>query len=660
MISFLRLTFIIGLLTLGVAATTGADTTTFHILQTTDTHAYQYGHSFLGLDATFSNYISFVNQFTAKHPHTLVLDSGDITQGTAVSAFVYPAGSAPLENFFKVPNIMSTVGNHDLNEAAAKYIKYVSHISPSPWTDRMVTSNIRLLDDISSPMGTNLWTTRTINGLTAVIIGNIYTQINGDRTFKAGSPLDDKCYDVTEDGVYVLWPNQTFLDAPISYTYTDASGTKHEVNYKSTDNEATDFAKFIAATKPDLIIGLMHIPTFYQKQGIPDVPIHPDMVRNIQALRQVPGVKDLPLVFLTGHSHIWDQSPCKWTNSTGKYEDDNCFMWNGDKYDQVFGIINITLAKESDHYTLQNPATSRTRVNTSITEMEAILGEKLVCDEECQILNITLAAQVAQVDAWKYYGYLPEEWPQVTPYGNPKSVYNLWLKYFGPKVLGGNLTMINRGNLRRTAYKGNNYFEDMVELYPFSDLVTQVSGMTPEAIYYMIMKELPPAVQEPKDYKFNTELLAGNGYFSSPAPNELEAGKHYTLVYDHYDSGNAMDACEKAGAMCVRTVLTNSTGQPREIRSEFYEWFHETYGKNATHPTDLISSSLPTYTASTKTASKANTKTLVTDSSNSKKYAHMTKGDIAATVIVLSIVLACIGFGFGCCLGKKKSAKSLA
>ena len=655
-----------GLLAFALLSIAAATTVKFNILETTDTHAYQYGHSFMGLDATFSNYVSFVNQYVKKNPDTLVLDSGDITQGTAVSAYILPPGSAPLSTFFDIPNIISTVGNHDLNPGAADFIKYVSHASQTPWTNRMVTSNIRMKEDPSVPMGNVLWTTREIAGLKVAIVGVIYTEINGDRTFAHKPSSDSTCWDVDSDNVYVLWPNQTYNNYKISYTYKDEEGNDVSVDFDPSTNPSTNFPAWIAQEKPDLIISLSHIPTFVSYTPGADNILHPDLILNHQALRAVPGVEKIPIIFLTGHSHIWDESACKYTTSTGeKVDDSNCYIWNAEKYAEVFGIINLTFDQNSNGLQLINPETSRTRVNTSIELMEKVLGEPLVCDLDCQEMNITIASQVSRVDAWKFYGNLPNEWTHTVPYTNEYSIYNLWMKHFSPEVLKSEINIINGGNIRRGAYAGNNYFEDLVEIYPFADTVSKLDGLTAEVFYYIINGEVPPAGLDPKDYTYPLDTASKTSYYTYPPINTLEKGKVYSIVFDDYDTGIIATYCEKVGVTCTKTPVTYANGTVRQIRDDFYNWFQTTYATNCTHPEHLISASLPTYTAvSVSPSSKqpqphtTTTKTIASSSisSSSSHYAHMTKGDIAATVIVLSIALACIGFAFGCCLGKKKSS----
>ena len=670
---------VLGMLTATTVVPTEKDSTSvkINILETTDTHAYQYGHSFLGLDATFSDYSAFVTQYTAKNPDTLVLDSGDITQGTAVSAYILPAGSGPLSTFFDIPNIISTVGNHDLNAGAADYIKYVSHASPSPWEGRMITSNIRMKEDPSVPMGNALWTTRTVAGQKIAIVGAIYTEINGDRTFKHKPDGDSTCWQVDSDNVYVLWPNQTFNNAPISYTYTDINNKPVSVSLNPADNVNTNFPAWIAKEKPDMVIALCHIPTFlyYDWTTHTGSQLHPDLVLNYEALRAVPGLETLPLVFLTGHSHIWDQSACKLTDSKGKeIYDKNCYVWNGDKYDEVFGIIELEMTKNSSGLFLENPENARTRVNTSIALMEKALGEPLNCDVGCQEINITIASQISRVDAWDFYGYLAEDWTHACPYEEKYSIYNMWLKYFSPEILKSDINMIGGGNIRRGAYAGNNYFEDLVEIYPFADEVTQLTGVTPELLYYVLYGKEPAADLEPADYPTSTWETCGSGYYVDPPLTTLTKGKAYTIIYDSYDVSIINKACKKLGLDCTMTILNGADGQPLQIRDEFYSWFKTTYGKNDTHPTHLMQTSLPSYVApsatpasvkSTTSDSKPVAKSSATEDKSeapthtivfNDKYAHMTKGDIAATVIVLTIVCACLTFFCGCCVGKRRAS----
>lgn len=144
-----------------------AQGTSLVILHTNDTHSYldplPTNHPrFAGLGGA-ARRASLIAQVRERHPHVLLLDSGDIFQGTPYYNLF--GGEIELKVMSAMGYDVATIGNHEFDNGVAGFVGQMQHAS-----FEFVSSNYDVSD---SPLSAHVhpWTTRQFGPLKVGIFG---------------------------------------------------------------------------------------------------------------------------------------------------------------------------------------------------------------------------------------------------------------------------------------------------------------------------------------------------------------------------------------------------------------------------------------------------------------------------------------------------------
>ncbi|KAK3996007.1 Metallo-dependent phosphatase-like protein [Cladorrhinum sp. PSN332] len=122
----------------------------FNVLHTSDTHGWLSGHiKERNYGADWGDYVSFVREMKDKSNKMgvdlLVVDSGDLHDGTGLSDSTKPNGEVSNEIFAKQTGYdLLTIGNHELYVSDVAYQTFRNF--SRTWDGRYLTSNVQIMD----------------------------------------------------------------------------------------------------------------------------------------------------------------------------------------------------------------------------------------------------------------------------------------------------------------------------------------------------------------------------------------------------------------------------------------------------------------------------------------------------------------------------------
>ncbi|KAK4169454.1 Metallo-dependent phosphatase-like protein [Cladorrhinum sp. PSN259] len=162
-----------------------------NVLHTSDTHGWLSGHiKEKNYGADWGDYVSFVTGMKAKANDMgvdlLVIDSGDLHDGTGLSDSTKPGGEVSNEIFAKQTGYdLLTIGNHELYVSEVAYQTF--HNFSKTWGDKYLTSNVQIMDPETEEWAyigrTHKYFT-TPNGLRVMAFGVLFDFEEGSKDIK--------------------------------------------------------------------------------------------------------------------------------------------------------------------------------------------------------------------------------------------------------------------------------------------------------------------------------------------------------------------------------------------------------------------------------------------------------------------------------------------
>jgi len=117
----------------------GAQCDTLYILQSTDIHGHIYPYDYLNEEEAswgLAKISTIVNKYRKLHDHVILVDCGDMIQGTPLTDYYHQERSTEPEPMIQIMNAMKydvfTVGNHDIEQGPEIYDK-ARQESNFPW-----------------------------------------------------------------------------------------------------------------------------------------------------------------------------------------------------------------------------------------------------------------------------------------------------------------------------------------------------------------------------------------------------------------------------------------------------------------------------------------------------------------------------------------------
>ncbi|EEB07841.1 phosphoprotein phosphatase [Schizosaccharomyces japonicus yFS275] len=167
-----------------------------NFIHTTDTHGWLEGHATDDrYKANFGEFKSFVQRMkdiaARKNVDLIVIDTGDLHDGTGFSDLTTPDGIYTDEIFKNLPFDVLTIGNHELyNSDVSKYTysSFVPH-----WNGRYLTSNVDIFDPNTGkqvPFGKRSYYFTTSHGVRIMAFGFLFN-FRGHSSATVVTPVED-------------------------------------------------------------------------------------------------------------------------------------------------------------------------------------------------------------------------------------------------------------------------------------------------------------------------------------------------------------------------------------------------------------------------------------------------------------------------------------
>lgn len=504
----------------------------FTILQTTDIHAWVYGHAggandTVSFNAGIAELLSLRNRLAEQASTAgrgfLLFDSGDQVQGTGLS----DGAPVPGQNIWELLSEFNydglTVGNHDLNDVAA--VDWFRSEGRHLFRDAYLTSNVN-------------WTDTSATDNEGFYSGNavrvISDPVTGLRVLVVGLIYD-----------FELAPSRVKITPPELWATSDVANT-------------LIYDALVESGGPaDLVVSLCHIELdnavvpALQHGLLRTVGIVNSRVRAYFKLH--PYVDKTPSLWLMGHSHIWRHGPCP-PAEAGAAPSTQCYMVEADSYLWQVATYELDLVRSEANDVWQlssfpNPdilqlpdGTAGLRMNTDVlAEFQKIPTSNLL-----DAAGAALAAEIARrraalglddVIACSPRHYSAQGWT-----GDRDALPRLWMDVVLPASLpGGGRTSLassegrqliwaaNVLNLRDQLPAGPITRDTALMIFPFSEewnIIRDVSG-----------RNLYGAVFEFEDQPTGPSTWDSSPhYVVSERLDRLDPTERYDLVAPNYDS----------------------------------------------------------------------------------------------------------------------------
>ena len=493
---------------------------TFEIFHITDTHANIAGDPQNPGRASLPQVVEFHRHMNEQSKGaTFFIHSGDITQGSALSDADTPIpGLGNFLTHFADPEFIATVGNHDLDNGIVDYTIEQSTNNTSVFKDRYIATNLFSTVNNSAPTpftGTR-FITKTVNGTKMLIIG--------------------------------------FLDE--TWTYKPSYVTLK----KCADSLDADFASYATTADPDMVLVLQH-------SSITDGGKYlPQQAETVERIREVLG-DDMPILFLNGHAHHWEESPCYYTNGTVA---PNCYHRQGENNLRSIAFVNVNITK-LDNGSVTANFTLTPRFDNNIKNVRSHMGlaedAEFPCGSRCSAVNDTLNSLVNKIHPFDVLATSTRNYTRPSKPQNwldRNCGYYLWNKYIHPIVYNGtDIFLINTGSVKGDIREGAVKLDNVFAFAPYSEHRATSSGVSAKTLYALVHK-VAPSNEDPSSWADFFD--GGDSFYLNPPLSSLDINKTYNLVHNTFDRARIAKA-----ASIVGDTVTQNTDESIDLRSEIHK-----------------------------------------------------------------------------------------
>eukprot|EP00792_Barthelona_sp_PAP020_P013766 TRINITY_DN9285_c0_g1_i1.p1 TRINITY_DN9285_c0_g1~~TRINITY_DN9285_c0_g1_i1.p1 ORF type:complete len:629 (+),score=132.64 TRINITY_DN9285_c0_g1_i1:59-1945(+) len=400
------------------------------LLHTTDIHAWVYGHTHeTTYSGTFGDVLSFYEQLKTYHNNNnddfLLIDTGDLTQGTGFSDVQEPYGSLMLKAVEYLPYDFMTIGNHELG--------------------------------IPSLM-THFKNWDFLNSNKYICSNSFFAEEGNDECSKnknIGIPYIIKQLPNTNVKALVIGLVEDPGHLPETVCLIDIIA--------ALDNE--EMHQVYEKGDYDVILGLLHIGS--KTNGTNDVETF---------LRSVPAHKtrDLPIIFLNGHTHI---------RNYVFYKDKNSVRLESEWALKHIGLMSVEMDKTDKGYTLASVNHTFISVNTEDLLKNLPDTKEWKPTTNGQLLDKYIDDQLKSLNLDKVLGKAPYKFRKNGRISQNDSMKHLYVKMIFPSVLkprisGIPIFVLNSGSMRNNIYEGNVTLGDVYTVDPFNNPYETIRGLS--------------------------------------------------------------------------------------------------------------------------------------------------------------------------------------